>query len=299
MLLTVWTPQSIKLNYLGIGYMIKRLYILLSILCSSAFLFAEDSISISAGKDSTNVNPVQNKKSESQNDDFVLLKQEADSAFSKEEFEEAITLYKKIAKETESADICYNLGCSYYRMDNMANSVLWFERAYLLNPGDDDIRHNLELARSKTIDKIIPRHEMFFVTVYRNIVNLMSLHSWAITCLVLFLLSLIAFSLYLYSNRILIRKISFFSAIILILLVIFGNICAFQQCSWARNRVSGIIMQSAVTVKSTPSENGNDLFVIHEGTKIEIHDNSLKDWCEVQIADGKVGWIQKNTFELI
>lgn len=275
----------------------KRIYILLPFLFSCVYFYGEDSISNNVEQNSPDSTQVKARKTET--DDLYILKQEADSAFAKDEYEQAINLYSKIAQQTESADICYNLGCSYYRLDNMAQSVLWFERAYLLNPGDDDVRYNLELARSKTIDKIIPRHEMFFVTIYRNMVNMMSLHSWSVTCIGLFVLALIAFSLYLYSNRVVVRKVSFLVAFILILLVILGNICAFQQRKWAKNRDTGIIMQSAVTVKSTPSDNGNDLFVIHEGTKIKIHDNSLKDWCEIQIADGKVGWIQKKTFELI
>ena len=275
----------------------KRIYILLPFLLSCIYFYGEDSISNNVEQNLQDSTQVKARKMEAE--DIYVLKQEADSAFANDEYEQAINLYSRIAKQTKSADVCYNLGCSYYRLDNMAQSVLWFERAYLLNPGDDDVRYNLELARSKTIDKIIPRHEMFFVTIYRNLVNMMSLHSWTITCIALFVLALLAFSLYLYSNRVAIRKVSFLAAFILILLVVLGNICAFQQRKWAKNRDTGIIMQSAVTVKSTPSDNGNDLFVIHEGTKIKIHDNSLKDWCEIQIADGKVGWIQKKTFELI
>ena len=275
----------------------KRIYILLPFLFSCIYFYGEDSISNNVEQNLQDSTQVKARKMEAE--DIYVLKQEADSAFANDEYEQAINLYSRIAKQTKSADVCYNLGCSYYRLDNMAQSVLWFERAYLLNPGDDDVRYNLELARSKTIDKIIPRHEMFFVTIYRNLVNMMSLHSWTITCIALFVLALLAFSLYLYSNRVAIRKVSFLAAFILILLVVLGNICAFQQRKWAKNRNTGIIMQSAVTVKSTPSDNGNDLFVIHEGTKIKIHDNSLKDWCEIQIADGKVGWIQKKTFELI
>ena len=275
----------------------KRIYILLPFLLSCIYFYGEDSISNNVEQNLQDSTQVKARKMEAE--DIYVLKQEADSAFANDEYEQAINLYSRIAKQTKSADVCYNLGCSYYRLDNMAQSVLWFERAYLLNPGDDDVRYNLELARSKTIDKIIPRHEMFFVTIYRNLVNMMSLHSWTITCIALFVLALLAFSLYLYSNRVAIRKVSFLAAFILILLVVLGNICAFQQRKWAKNRNTGIIMQSAVTVKSTPSDNGNDLFVIHEGTKIKIHDNSLKDWCEIQIADGKVGWIQKKTFELI
>ena len=67
----------------------------------------------------------------------------------------------------------------------------------------------------------------------------------------------------------------------------------------AMNHVNGIVMAPAVTVKSTPTESGSDLFVIHEGTRVEIRDSSMKDWFEIQIADGKIGWIPKNSLELI
>ena len=61
----------------------------------------------------------------------------------------------------------YNLGNAYYRMDDITHAVLAYERALLLSPGDTDVRFNLQMARSKTIDKIVPESEMFFVT-WRN-----------------------------------------------------------------------------------------------------------------------------------
>jgi len=95
------------------------------------------------------------------------------------------------------------------------------------------------------------------------------------------------------------RKITFSSAIVLLLISILSNVCAMQQRNFKQTHTSGIITTPAVTVKSTPAENGNDLFVLHEGSKVEILDSSLKEWCEVSIADGKVGWIPKKAFDLI
>lgn len=87
--------------------------------------------------------------------------------------------------------------------------------------------------------------------------------------------------------------------ILCILLCILGNICAYQQRSFSMNHSNGVVMSPAVTVKSTPTESGSDLFVIHEGTCVEIKDSSMKDWLEIQIADGKLGWVPKKTLELI
>jgi SH3-like domain-containing protein len=52
-------------------------------------------------------------------------------------------------------------------------------------------------------------------------------------------------------------------------------------------------------VKSTPAQNGTDLFILHEGTKVTITDSSMKDWKEIRIADGKEGWIESNQVEEI
>ncbi len=232
-------------------------------------------------------------------DDRVALKAQADSAYSHEQYDKAIKLYEKLAKETTNYKIFYNLGCSYYRTDNIAKSILWLERASRLNPSDEDVQFNLLLVRNKTIDKITPRHEMIIFSLFKKLVNLMSLKSWSIVCISLFIFSFVFVSLFFFSNILSLRKIGLFMSILCIVLCIIGNICAYQQCSLAKNHANGVIMAPAVTVKSTPTESGSDLFVIHEGTCVEIKDSSMKDWFEIQIADGKIGWIQKKTLELI
>ncbi|MCR4920128.1 MAG: SH3 domain-containing protein [Bacteroidaceae bacterium] len=227
------------------------------------------------------------------------LKSQADSLYSKEAYSEAAALYAEVADQVQSADVCYNLGCCYYRMDDMAHAVLWFERAALLAPGDKDIRFNLELARSKTIDRITPRHEMFFVSLFRSLTQMFSLGQWSAICISLFVLTLLAFAVFLYSSKYILRQTGFYAAVLLLLLVVLGNVCAHQQRRFAQERSSAIIVASSVTVRSTPSQSGNELFVLHEGTRVEIRDNSMKEWCEVQIADGKVGWLERRDMEVI
>lgn len=231
--------------------------------------------------------------------DLATLKTEADSAFARENYTEAAKLYEQITKEISHADVFYNLGCTYYRLDDMAHAVLNFERAFLLDPGNENIRFNLNMARSKTVDRITPRHEIFFVTLYRNITNAFNLQQWATICIALFIVSLIALGLFLLSNNYNIRKYSFYCMLSFFLLTIFCNLCAYNQRQFVENRTSAIIMSTSVTVKSTPSESGNELFVLHEGTRVEITDNEMKEWCEIQIADGKVGWIPRSVIEII
>lgn len=227
------------------------------------------------------------------------LKAQADSAYSHEQYEKAINLYEKVVKSTPDYKVYYNLGCSYYRIDNIAKSLLWLERAARLNPSDEDVQFNLTLVRSKTIDKITPKHEMIIVSAFKRVVNMMSLEKWSIVNISLFILTFVFVSLFFFSNVLSFRKIGLFMSALCLILCVLGNICAYQQRSMAMNHINGIIMSPAVTVKSTPTDSGSDLFVIHEGTRVEIRDSSMKDWFEIQIADGKIGWIPKNSLELI
>lgn len=227
------------------------------------------------------------------------IKAQADEAYGKEDFPKALKLYTKLAKQGESAKVYYNLGCTYYRMDDMAHAVLWFERAAQLDPSDKDIIFNLDMARSKTIDRITPRHEMFFVSAYKSLAKTFSVTGWAYIAVTCFLLFLLLLALYIYSGNIALRKTGFFGACIFLLVCIFSNVFAWSQRSINESHSSAIILSPAVTVKSTPSASGTDLFVIHEGTHIEILDSSMKEWAEVQIADGKVGWVEKKTYEVI
>lgn len=230
---------------------------------------------------------------------FAVTKVEADSAYARGEFQQAIKDYEALLKQGASADLYYNLGNAYYRTENITRAVLNYERALLLSPGDRDIRFNLQIAQSKTIDKIVPESEMFFFTWYRTLVNLMSVDGWARTSLVSLALVIILLLVYLFSNHIWLRKIGFFGGIVLLLLFVISNVFAWQQKQNLLFRKGAIVIAPSVTVKSTPANNGTDLFVLHEGTKVMITDSSMKDWKEIRIADGKEGWIESKQLEEI
>ncbi|MGN0232914.1 MAG: tetratricopeptide repeat protein [Bacteroidaceae bacterium] len=232
-------------------------------------------------------------------DTLDSLKAQADKAFAEEKYEQAAVLYNQIADSVVSVNVCYNLGCTYYRLDDMAKSVLWFERALKLNPADEDIEANLQLAREKTIDRITAKHNFVVLDIFYRMTSMLSLSQWTWACLTLFVLTLVMLALFLLADRISLRKSGFFASIFFLLLCILGNVCALYQQHESSRHDAGIVMSSVVTVKSTPSEGGNDLFLLHEGTRIEIRDNSLNDWAEIEIADGKVGWIQKKHFVII
>ncbi len=230
----------------------------------------------------------------------TITKADADALYEKGNYEEAAAAYESLLKvEGLAAEVYYNLGNCYYKLDKIPFAVLNYERALLLDPGDGDIRANLALARGKTVDKVVPPSEMFFVTWWRDLTNCMSMDSWTIVGFSAFILMLIGILVYRFVPQLLARKIGFYSAMFLFALVIIANFAAFSQHRDLTHRNTAVILAPSVVVKSSPSDRSTDLFLIHEGSKVEILDNSMKEWMEVKFEEGKQGWIPVNVAEII
>ena len=194
------------------------------------------------------------------------LKTEADKAYQENDFKGAIEKYEAIlAAGQESADVYYNL----------------------------------EMAKSKTIDKVTPKSEIFIATWVNSIRELMSESSWAAFAVACFILFLLGTSAYIFGSKIVIKKTGFSLAVVFLVLTIVANMFADSQKDKLVNRSFAIVMQPSVTVKSTPDDSGTDLFVLHEGTKVYINDNSMKGWKEVSLEDGTRGWIPTESIEVI
>ena len=228
-----------------------------------------------------------------------VTKAEADSAYTSGHYQRAIKEYQTLLKNGVSADLYYNLGNAYYRSEEITQAIIAYERALQLAPGDKDIRFNLQMARNKTIDKITPETEMFFITWYHSVVNLMGVDGWAQMALVSLAIAIVLALLYLFSDLIWLRKLGFFGALLLLAVFFLSNLFAWQQKEAFTHRRSAVITVPAVAIKSTPAKNGTDLFILHEGTKVTITDNAMKDWKEIRIADGKEGWIETEKLEMI
>ena len=236
---------------------------------------------------------------------LMLAAQEAnkivgDSAYSKGNYAEAITVYESLlANKGESSELYYNLGNAYYKAENIAKAILAYERALLLNPGDEDIAFNLELARSKTVDKVTPTYKFFIIEWIESIVNMASMKTWCISGIIFFLLLLILTLVFLFGKSIIIRKVCFFAALVCLFITLFANFAALHLYHYLTERTEAIVLQPSVTAKSTPSNTGTDLFVIHEGRKVKISDDSMQGWKEIELEDGNIGWVPAESIEKI
>jgi tetratricopeptide (TPR) repeat protein len=225
--------------------------------------------------------------------------EQANTAYLAKDYQQAAQLYETtLAENGASATLYYNLGNTYYRLNKIAPAILNYERALLLDPGNRDVRFNLEIARLKTVDKIEPLGEIFFAQAYNAVKNLYSANQWsriAVACFLAFIICLFLFS---FSRRIALKKIGFYAGGLLLLLCITGNIFAYNQKKKLTHRTSAIIFSPTTTIKSAPDNSGTDLFILHEGSKVQTI-NQLGEWYEIETADGNVGWISNKEIEII
>jgi tetratricopeptide (TPR) repeat protein len=225
--------------------------------------------------------------------------QQANDAYTQAEFDQAIELYGKAIEENGvSADVYYNTGNSYYRVNKIAEAILYYERALLLSPGDKDIRFNLEIARLKTIDRIEPLEEFFLTDWYNTIQNHFNTNQWSIIAWSCFILFIAGLTLFFFSRKIFLKKLGFYAGISLFTLTVLANIFAYSQKKKLIDRKAAIVFAATVNIKSSPDNSGTDLFILHEGAKVEIK-NQLGNWKEIETADGNVGWIKSEDIEII
>lgn len=229
----------------------------------------------------------------------AVTKQNADTEYQHGNYQQAVRDYEELVKSKPSADLYYNLGNAYYRCDNIPKAVLNYERALRLAPGSRDVRWNLEVARSKTIDKIEPEPEFFIVRWWRGLVYSISIDGWAMVSIVSITLALILALAYLFCFEIWKRKVGFFGGLFFLLLFILANVCGWKQKRTVENMKAAVVMSPSVTVRDTPSADGRAAFVLHEGTKVEITDDGMKDWSAVHVADGREGWVPIKYLEKI
>lgn len=223
----------------------------------------------------------------------------ANNTYRTADYHKAIRIYTDIIKNAPSAEVYYNLGNAYYRTDNIAKAILYYEKAAKMSPMNADIQHNIEIAQGKTIDKLPQASNMFFIQWYHGIQSCMTVNGWAYLAIISFMTALLSFLAYLFMNNIHIRRMAFYLSALLIILFAFCNVFAWQRYHILSEHEAAIVMVNAASVKTSPTLKANDAYVIHEGTKVCITDDDIKGWYGIRLSDGREGWIQQKDVEEI
>lgn len=223
----------------------------------------------------------------------------ANTEYEKGNYDAAIKLYESIAKgEQEAVSVYYNLGNAYFKTNNIAFSILNYERAKKLQPENEDILFNLKLANQKIEDKIDEIPQLFITEWKDGIVHQLTERSWSMLFISSLITSLLLFVLYTSSSNRNAKQIGFFGGSVVLILSVFFSFTAKHKYNDSLLSSHAIITSASVTATGSPNEEGTKLFVLHEGTKVSIKQKSNK-WIEIKIANGNVGWVKSTTLEAI
>jgi tetratricopeptide (TPR) repeat protein len=216
----------------------------------------------------------------------------ANHAYSKGKYSEAISGYKKIIANNEcSGELYFNLGNAYYKLDSIPQAILYFEKAKLLIPNEDDLYTNLKLANYKTTDKIEAIPQLFFMNWYQNFLQSFTTNTWAWLSILACFISFLLFWLFVKSQKQNIKRFYFFGAsMILIVCILLVIITSASNESKVAHRA--VIFASSVTLKSEPSNSSTSLYVIHEGATCKIIEQ-VDNWLRVKLDNGNEGWLSK------
>lgn len=231
--------------------------------------------------------------------DNLLLMEQANKYYDGSEYAAAAETYETIISNGfESADLYFNLGNAYFKLNNLPMAIFNYEKARKINPYDDDVLHNLQIANSRIIDKIEPVPQFFLFQWWDVLVKSRSMEQWARISIIAFILFLVMTLLFFLARIVWLKKTGFWTGVAFLAVFIMSFILA-NQHYWAIHTLTeAIIFTPTVTVKSSPRENSTDIFVIHEGIKVQIT-NQLGEWYEIKIPDGTKGWILEKDFRRI
>ena len=228
---------------------------------------------------------------------LTTLFADANAQYAEGNYAEAATQYEQILQEQPTPEVYYNLGNAYFKQGELAQSILAYERALRLKPSFKDAKHNLQFAQSRIIDNIEDTQSFFLSNWLKAIRNALSQRVWMVGSIILFVMALVGFFLFAFSQTLWLRKTAFYCSVVALVVSVMA--CANAGSLYQRDtqRSEAIITQGIVNAKSSPDRSGNDLFTVHEGTKVEIHE-VRGDWCCVHVGNN-IGWMPLEYLERI
>jgi tetratricopeptide (TPR) repeat protein len=219
--------------------------------------------------------------------------------YAKGRYKDALGVYEKMTNEGyQSASLYFNMGNAYFKIGDIASAILYYEKAHKLSPADDDINFNLNFAKLRTSDKIEAAPEFFLNRWWKGAILSFPLHELALWSIIFVLTGSALLILYFFSASFSVKRTSFYAAVTLFVIGLLTVFIANRQVSYFDDHMQAIIFKGAVNVKNGPVDRSGTLFVIHNGTKVDILDND-NGWLKIRLANGNEGWIQQGDIKEI
>ncbi|RED48757.1 tetratricopeptide repeat protein [Seonamhaeicola aphaedonensis] len=227
------------------------------------------------------------------------LFEEGNALYNEGKYAEAIDKYMAILEsEKHSADLYFNLGNAHYKLNNIAPSIYYYEKALQLEPNDKDINNNIAFARNMTIDAIDVIPDTGFSRLLKGITNTFSFDNWARVSIALVFCFVLLFLVYYFAFSTLIKRLTFISSLVSLFLVCVTLAFAFYKFNLDKKDNPAIIFTQEAKVKSDPNVRSDEVFRLHEGTKVQVV-NSYNNWKKIELSDGKTGWIVSEDIRLL
>jgi len=219
--------------------------------------------------------------------------------YAKGQYKESLAAYQQLIDQGyQSAAVYFNMGNASFKNDDIASAVLYYEKAHKLAPGDDDINYNLKYVNLKTTDKIEEVPEFFLSRRWHGFILSFSTGTLAVWSIIFVLLGSAILALYFFAGSVIVKRASFYGMILFFFFGVFTVFVANRQLSYFEDHPEAVVFSPSVNVKSGPVDNANTLFVIHDGTKVNVLDNS-NGWTKISLANGNEGWIKQGDFKEI
>ncbi|NEQ50751.1 MAG: tetratricopeptide repeat protein [Leptolyngbya sp. SIO3F4] len=232
--------------------------------------------------------------------DYYLQRlHEGNAAYESENYEDAISAYREVLDaELENQALYYNLGNAHYKLGRYPEAILYYERAKKLDPTDPDVAFNLQIANEHILDKIEPLPVLFYESWGLTLLNLLTSRGWAYVALISIAFGAVLFYVYLVTRNVPLKKITFFLALFAWSVTALTSFLSYQQYKALTEANAAIVFDPTVTVKSEPDEKSTQLFVVHEGSKVELLEEA-NGWYKISLADGNIGWLPVSTVVVI
>ena len=225
----------------------------------------------------------------SQNLDSLFVS--ANNLYKNGNYEEAIKTYNEIeSKGFVSSELYYNIGNSYYKLNKVASTIYFYEKALKIDPLNEDAQNNLVFAKRLALDNIEELPKTLLQKINQNYLQKLSYNQWAIAAVVLSILASILFLLFYFADIPSRKRLYFVSSVLGFILLIVSIFITYNQYSFTKNNVEAIIFAEKTEIRNSPTLNSEEVFTLHEGTKVYVID-AVDNWKKIKLADGKIGWI--------
>lgn len=224
--------------------------------------------------------------------------EKGNALYQKGQYQQAVDVYESIIKEDKqhSAELYFNLGNAYYKLNKVAPSIYNYEKALVLKPHDPETLNNLKFAKKLTIDEIKEIPKVGFSKLIQNFTGIFDYNTWAKISVAIAFVFLLSFIGYYFSQLTLSKRLYFIGMFVLLVALLLSVSAGIAEKNHFDNDRPAIVFAELSEVRSEPQKAGTAIFLLHEGAKVYVTE-TVGQWKKVELTDGTEGWIDASTIK--